>query len=71
MLNGPLTFKKEEEGAHLRYIDGNIVFIICPVAESEAQLLLTVHAAQLNLLYGQNNHWILSQVSLHLLKYLI
>lgn len=40
------------ERTHLADVDGDVVLIIRPVTQREAELLLTAHPTQFNLLQG-------------------
>ena len=40
----------KSEPQYLAYIDANVIFIICPVAHGETQLVLAVHSVEIHLL---------------------
>lgn len=40
--------------SYLTYINANVVFVICPVAHGEAQLVLAVHPVEAHFLHKEN-----------------
>ena len=50
----PATIVIKNEPQYLAYIDANVIFIICPVAHREAQLVLAVHSVEIHFLDKEN-----------------
>lgn len=40
----------DTQPSYLTYINPNVIFIICPVAHGEAQLVLAVHSVEIHFL---------------------